>query len=91
MANLTITNIDQLDGARGVETSEQALLKLAGADTILRLTSLVRLVVELYTPTTFPLELIATVSLPDSRMNPNTLPSLFLIVFIYLKHNLPQI
>ena len=42
MANLTITNIDQLDGARGVETSEQALLKLAGADTIARLTILGR-------------------------------------------------
>lgn len=42
MANLTITNVDQLDGARGVETSEQGLLKLAGADTIARLTILGR-------------------------------------------------
>ena len=50
MANLTITNIDQLDGARGVETSEQALLKLAGADTIARLTILGRELVKAGTP-----------------------------------------
>ena len=43
MSNLTTTNFETKDGVRGVKKSEQAILTVAGASTIARLTILGRI------------------------------------------------